>query len=102
MWIEGDQLSPIGRIQQAAQRWVKEHGQPGVLHTPVALLLDFNCGWSFPRHLYSDNLYRVWGNLPYEKGDYLTDALLDLIYPGYADASYFHDESGFTRARGAP
>lgn len=95
MWFEGDQLSPIGRIQQAAQRWVKEHGQPGVMHTPVALLLDFHCGWSFPRHLYTDKLFRVWGNLPYSEGDHLTDAVLDLLYPGYADASYFHDESGF-------
>ncbi len=94
-WFEGEQLSPIGRIQQSAQRWVKEHGQPGVLDTPVALLLDFYSGWSFPRHLYSDNVYRVWGNRPYEAGDYFTDAVLDLLYAGYQDSSYFHDESGF-------
>ncbi len=94
-WIEGGTLTPIGRIQQAAVRWVKTHGQPGVMHTPVALLLDFHAGWSFPRHLYSPHAYRVWGNLPYEAGDYLTDAILDLLYPGYQDSSYFHDESGF-------
>jgi len=94
-WFEGDKLSPIGRIQQSAQRWVKENGQPGVMHTPVALLLDFYSGWSFPRHLYSSDVYRVWGNRPYEAGDYLTDAVLDMLYPGYQDSSYFHDESGF-------
>jgi hypothetical protein len=94
-WFEGEQLSPIGRIQQSAQRWVKKHGQPGVMHTPVALLLDFYSGWSFPRHLYSGDLYHVWGNRPYEAGDYLTDAVLDLLYPAYQDSSYFHDESGF-------
>jgi len=94
-WFQGGDLSPIGRIQQAAQRWVKENGQPGVMHTPVALLLDFHSGWTFPRHLYSDNLYRVWGNLPYEPGDFLTDAVLDLLYPGYQNSSYYHDESGF-------
>jgi len=94
-WFEGDKLSPIGHIQQAAQRWVKENGQPGVMHTPVALLLDFYSGWSFPRHLYSGDVYRVWGNRPYEAGDYLTDAVLDLLYPGYQNSSYFHDESGF-------
>jgi len=94
-WFEGDRLSPIGRIQQTAQRWVKEHGQPGVMHTPVALLLDFQAGWTFPRHLYSGQVYRVWGNLPYGPGDYLTDAILDMLYPGYQDSSYFHDESGF-------
>jgi hypothetical protein len=94
-WIEGDKLTPIGRIQQSAQRWVKENGQPGVMHTPVALLVDFYSGWSFPRHLYSGDVYRVWGNRPYEAGDYLTDAVLDLLYPGYQDSSCFHDESGF-------
>jgi hypothetical protein len=94
-WFEGDHLSPIGRIQQAAQHWVEEHGQPGVMHTPVALLLDFFSGWTFPRHLYSDKVYRVWGNLPYEKGDFLTDEILGMLYPGYQNSSYFHDESGF-------
>jgi hypothetical protein len=94
-WFDGEKLSPIGRIQQAAQEWVQANGQPGVMHTPVALLLDFYSGWSFPRHLYSGNLYRVWGNLPYEPGDYLTDGVLDLLYPGYQDSSYYHDESGF-------
>ncbi|MBI5092197.1 MAG: TIM barrel protein [Candidatus Hydrogenedentes bacterium] len=94
-WFEGDKLSPIGRIQQAAQQWVRANGQPGVMMAPVALMLDFNAGWTFPRHLYTDRIYRVWGNLPYQPGDYLTDGVLDMIYPGYQDASYYHDESGF-------
>ncbi len=94
-WLEGDKLSPIGHIQQSAQRWVKENGSPGVMQTPVGLLVDFYSGWSFPRHLYSGDIYRVWGNLPYEPGDYFTDAVLDLIYPGYQNSSYFHDEAGF-------
>jgi hypothetical protein len=94
-WFEGEALSPIGRIQQAGQRWVKQHSQPGVMYTPVALLLDFHAGWSFPRHLYSGDIFRVWGNLPYGPGDHLTDAVLDLLYPGYADSSYFHNEAGF-------
>jgi hypothetical protein len=90
-----EELSPIGKIQQSAVQWVKEHGDPGHLHTPVAVMTDFFSGWSFPRHLYTGNIYRVWGNLPYEEGDYLTDGLMDLFYPGYRDASYFHDETGF-------
>jgi len=94
-WFEGEKLSPVGHIQQSAQRWVKEHGQPGVMHTPVALLLDFYSGWSFPRHLYSSDVYRVWGNRPYEAGDFFTEAVLNQLYPGYQDSSYFHDESGF-------
>lgn len=88
-------LTPIGHIQRNAVNWIKDHGQPGVMYTPVALMLDFFAGWTFPRHLYSDDVYRVWGNLPYQAGDYWTDALLDIIYPGYQNSSYYHDESGF-------
>ena len=94
-WVEGDELSPLGVIQRAAGKWLQATGQPGVMMTPVALMLDFFAGWTFPRHLYTSNVYRVWGNLPFEPGDYLTDGVLDMIYPGYQDASYFHDESGF-------
>ena len=90
-----EELSPIGKIQQSANRWVKKYGSPGIMYTPVAVMVDFFSGWSFPRHLYTGNIYRVWGNLPYEEGDYLTDGVLNMFYPGYQDASYFHDESGF-------
>ncbi len=90
-----DELSPIGRIQQAAGIWVHEHGQPGPMIAPIALMLDFFAGWTFPRHLYTSDTFRVWGNLPYGPGDYLTDAIFQLLYPGYRDSSYFHDESGF-------
>jgi hypothetical protein len=58
-------------------------------------MTDFFAGWSFPRHLYSGEVYRVWGNLPYGPGDHLTDGVLDMLYPGYQNSSYFHDESGF-------
>jgi hypothetical protein len=90
-----EELSPIGKIQQSAAQWVKKYGNPGNLYTPVAVMVDFFSGWTFPRHLYTGNIYRVWGNLPYEEGDYLTDGILNMFYPGYQDASYFHDETGF-------
>ena len=97
-WFVGEELGPIGRIQQSAARWVQENGDPGTQVTPVAVLCDFSCGWSFPRHLYTGNSYRVWGNIPYEAGDYLTQSLFGLIYPGYQDSSYYHDERGFLSA----
>ena len=90
-----DQLSPVGKIQQSANRWVSKNGNPGNLYTPVAVMLDFFSGWSFPRHLYTEDIFKVWGNLPYDEGDYLTDGILNLLYPGYQDASFFHDETGF-------
>ena len=95
MYMDGKTLSPIGKIQQEAVKWLERNGDPGVMFTPVALMTDFFAGWSFPRHLYSGNAYKVWGNLPYEAADYLTDNVLDVLYPGYQDASYFKDERGF-------
>jgi len=91
-------LSPIGVMQRAAKDWVEKEGQPGTMMVPFALVLDFFAGWTVPRHLYSSNAYRVWGNLPYGPGDYWTDALLDMFYPGYQNSSYYHDESGFMAA----
>lgn len=88
-------LSPVGEIQASVQAFVRDHGSPGVMLTPVALLLDHFSGWTMPRHLYTRNVYQVWGRMPYDVGDYLTHNLLSLLYPGYEDASYFHDERGF-------
>jgi hypothetical protein len=95
-WTEGGKLSPIGRIQQAAQKWVRKTGSPGVQQTPVALMLDFYAGWIFPN--YNNYLYRIWGNLNYGPGDYLTNNVFDLLYPGYQVSSFFHNESGFATA----
>lgn len=95
MEIDEKRLSPIGKIQQEAVKWSEKYQDPGTMYTPVAFMTDFFSGWSFPRHLYSGDAYKVWGNLPYEKSDYLTDNMLNIIYPGYQDASYYHDERGF-------
>ncbi|MBU4199001.1 MAG: sugar phosphate isomerase/epimerase [Verrucomicrobia bacterium] len=88
-------LSPVGVIQAKAVEFVEKHGQPGVMQTPVALLLDSFAGWAHPRHLYTGNVYQVWGGIPYAEGDYLTHGVLSLLYPGYEDASYYRDERGF-------
>jgi len=95
-WIGPEnKLTPIGQVQAAAARLVAEHGQPGVMHTPAALLLDYYAGWAMPRHLYTGSIYQVWGGAPYQEGDYLTHGVLSLLYPGYEDASYYRDERGF-------
>ena len=90
-----DSLSPIGRIQRGAVDWSSENGDPGVMHTPIAIMCDFLSGWCFPRHLYSSLLWRCWGNVPYDEGDFFTDGVLNLLYPRYQDTSYFKDETGF-------
>jgi hypothetical protein len=93
------ELSPIGEMQQAAARWLQTFGKPGPMLTPFALMLDFFAGWVIPRRDPSPwPAYRVWGNLPYGPGDYLTDGVLDLLYPGYQNSSFFRDESGFLTA----
>ncbi|MBQ8683549.1 MAG: hypothetical protein IJ518_03415 [Clostridia bacterium] len=91
-------LSPLGHINQYANRLIKRIGRPGVLHTPVAIVADAFCGWLPPRHLYTRKLYQAWGNIPYGSGDWQMNGLFDLLYPGYADAGFYQDERGFLSA----
>lgn len=90
-------ISPIGVMQKDMRRWAAEHGDPGVQYTPVALMTDVFAGWNPPRLANwpeATRKYRVWGALPYEPGDYLTHGVYDVLYPGYADSHFFHDERG--------
>lgn len=89
------ELSPLGRQHLRIRQWVKAHPGRGVLYTPVAFMLDFYTGWNPPRHLYRRDRYKVWGKLPYEKGDYLMDAVFRFVWPGYQDCSYLRNERGF-------
>ena len=92
---DGDVLSPIGRLQRRAMDWYDRNGDPGILQTPVALMCDFYQGWTFPRHQYKHEVFRVWGMQPYDEGDHFADGVLEMLYPGYADSGYFRDERGF-------
>jgi len=94
-YVDQFELTPIGKIQAEGVKWIEKYGQPGVMHTSTAFLMDFYSGWAMPRHLYTGNIYQVWGGMPYESGDYLTHSLLSLAYPGYEDSSYYHNEKGF-------
>ena len=85
-------LSPLGLIQQDAVKFVAGSPQPGVMHTPVALLLDHFAGW-MPARTWT-TAYRVWGYLPYDSGDYLTHSVFSMLYPGYEDSAWYHDERG--------
>ncbi|HBP38866.1 MAG TPA: hypothetical protein DD640_09045, partial [Clostridiales bacterium] len=92
------ELSPIGKIQKCAIDLIRREGRPGAYYAPLAILMDFHCGWNPPRHLYTDQIYKVWGDLPYEDGDYQAHALFSLIYPGYENAGFYRDERGFLTA----
>ncbi len=89
------ELSPLGEQHLAVRDWVRAHPDRGVMQTPVAFMLDFYNGWNMPRHLYRGDKYKIWGKLPYEKGDYLTDAMFRMVWPGYEDCSYLRNERGF-------
>ncbi|WP_304643069.1 sugar-binding protein [Pseudomonas sp.] len=88
------ELSPVGQVNVEAVKWCRKHAiDRGVQYTPVALLIDFASGWTPPRHS-----YLVWGNMPYEKGDYQIDNFFRWVFPQYEDCSYFKDERGFLTA----
>ena len=89
------QLTPMGVVHRGVKDFADQQGQPGVMHAPVALLLDFFAGWVTPRHMYSRNIYQVWGGMPYDHGDFLTHGLFSLLYPGYEDSGFYRDERGF-------
>lgn len=88
-------LTPIGQLQHDAVGFTEKNGKPGILHTPIAILFDFYNGWTMPRHLYTRSIYRTWGNMPYEPGDYQAHALFSMLYPGYENSGFYRDERGF-------
>lgn len=84
-------LTPIGKLQLDCTEWCRKHPDVGVQYTPVAFLLDFYSGWAPPRTAYHTGItppnrasypihgmYRVWGNMDYEKGDFQIDTFSGL------------------------
>ena len=89
-------LSPVGRLQQDVIAWLKEYGEPGVMHAPVAVMFDFYSGWTFARHWhYGGGIFRKWATIPYDRGDYFADGVLSMLYPDYDASAYYFDEHGF-------
>lgn len=88
-------LTPVGEIQKHCGDFVRKNGYPGTLYTPLAIMTDFFAGWVPPRHLYTGDIYKVWGNLPYNTGDYQLHLLFSLLFPGYENAGFYRDERGF-------
>ena len=88
-------LTPIGEIQRECVKFTERYPDPGVMYTPLAIVADFFAGWVPPRHLYTGDIYKVWGSLPYNNGDYQLHALLTMLYPGYENAGFYRDERGF-------
>lgn len=88
-------LSPIGALQQHANLLIQQIGRPGVMHTPVALLMDANSGWMPARQGFTRHTFEAWGNIPYHAGDHQTHALFTMWYPQYENAGFYQNENGF-------
>ena len=89
-------LSPIGEIYMDTKRFIKTHPKRGVTHTPVAMIYDFFTGYVTAKHApLTKRPYHVWGNIPYDRGDYAISEVNNAFYPNMNESGYWRDESGF-------
>ena len=88
-------LTPVGELQRDVIEFSERIKSPGVMYTPVAVLMDFHNGWLPPKSFWHWGLYKTWGCIPYTEADHYTHAIFNLLYPGYEDSSYYRDERGF-------
>lgn len=73
--------SHSGEVQQAGQAWAHGLGRGGLgVHlATVAVALDHFAGFTPPRQLYAGDVYRVWGGLPWDDGDFFTHGVLNML-----------------------
>ncbi|MCX6922206.1 MAG: hypothetical protein NT154_03155 [Verrucomicrobia bacterium] len=90
--VDQKTVSPIGMVQEAMVQTVNQYGRPGVMHTPIALLLDFYSGW-MPAQ-YNRGNYYVWNAVDYGPGDHLTHNVFSLLYSHYEANGFFQNELG--------
>ncbi len=90
------QLSPLGEEWMRFREWSRNPTPCGKSVRPLGIMLDYHCGWTPPRHLYSfGTTHRVWHTLPYGSADFAMDRLYNALYPGYTDSGFYRDERGF-------
>jgi len=78
-------LTPLGWMYWEALQTSRRHPRRGVPYIPIAVMLPVHHGWS-PPEAYSTTSNCVWGNIPYEAGDWQIDKFFEWIYPGYKSA----------------
>ncbi|BDD09487.1 hypothetical protein FUAX_19190 [Fulvitalea axinellae] len=84
-------LSPIGEQVRSVREFVEKNPHPGNQITPVAFYMDFFNGWRTPDS--RKKAMRVWTNIPYGAGDYFTDNLFSMFYPGYRNVGLYKNVS---------
>lgn len=75
-------LTPLGWIHWEALQACRRHPVRGVPYIPVAVMLPVAHGW-YPQGYYSEREHCVWGNIPYNAGDWQIDKFFHWVYPGY-------------------
>ena len=92
-WFVGEGLSPIGRIQQSALLGTRARSARRAAH-PGCPAARFQRRLDVPPASLLGHVYRVCGISPWP-GRLPDRCHPQMLYPGYQDSSYFHDESGF-------
>lgn len=88
-------LTPLGWMFHESRQAAAEHPMRGVQYAPVAVMLHHDHGWYPQPNIYAkDVVNRVWGNIPYNAGDWQTDRFFDWVYPGYKLSASHRDERG--------
>ncbi|BDD07402.1 T9SS type A sorting domain-containing protein [Aureibacter tunicatorum] len=80
-WDPSQELVPRGKMISHMAKYIDQNPNPGAMVTPVALFMDFNAGWRTPDK--RRTTFDAWMNLPYTQGDYLTDGIFSMLYPGF-------------------
>ena len=78
-------LSPMGEVAAEFFQFVATHRDRGICCTPVGFMLDRMHGWG-GRPMYPDNYPPLtWVCLQPEPGDYMKEAIFQMLYPGQCD-----------------
>ena len=92
---EAPVLSPTGYMFNQFLKFQDKYGTPGVMQTPIALLVDYHCGWRAPEVKREAVTFRVWTKLPYRAGDHLLLNLFNMLYPGHTNNSLHNSQRYF-------
>jgi len=74
-------LSPMGSAAAEFLEFAATHPDRGICCTPVGLVLDRMHGWGGHPILPDQCPQLTWGTVPLDAGDYMKDAVFQVIYP---------------------
>lgn len=75
-------FTPLGWTHWEALQACRQHPLRGVPYIPIAVMLPLEHGWSPEGPFYGIQKNCVWGNIPYNAGDWQIDKFFSWVYPG--------------------